>query len=426
MYGWKPKRSERLLPELERIAWKGRRVTIIFDSDLDRNTDVQAAESRLAKLLTDRGAIVRCARLPDGPNGEKMGADDFIVAHGPAAFAKVCAEAVEPPPVEGAEGKEQASAIEPATMAAEFLASRQSDGVPHLRFHRGGYWLWRGGRYIELEPSEVRAALIRVVNRDYAYLTTSITNNILAQVQAQAMLPSRIEPPAWLDEPPADWPADEVLATRGELVHIPSLIAGEPFIVPATPRYFSTNALEFDFSLDAPEPTLWLDFLTQLFGDDIESIETLQEWIGYVLTPDTRQQKIFMLIGPPRSGKGTIARLLESLVGKHNVCGPTLASLETNFGLSPLLGKSLAIVADARLGGRVDQHKVVERLLSISGEDTLSADRKYREPVTGKIPARLMIVSNELPKLAESSGALAHRMIVLRLTNTFLGRRIPN
>ena len=92
--------------------------------------------------------------------------------------------------------------------------------------------------------------------------------------------------------------------------------------------YFSTNALEFDFSLDAPEPTLWLDFLTQLFGDDIESIETLQEWFGYLLTPDTRQQKIFMLIGPPRSGKGTIARVLESLIGRANVAGPTLASFE--------------------------------------------------------------------------------------------------
>jgi putative DNA primase/helicase len=129
-----------------------------------------------------------------------------------------------------------------------------------------------------------------------------------------------------------------------------------------------------------------------------------------------------MLIGPPRSGKGTIARVLENLIGRANVAGPTLASFETNFGLAALLGKSLAIIADARLSGRVDQSKVVERILSISGEDSLTVDRKHREPVTGKIPARLMIISNELPRLAESSGALAHRMIVLRLTRTFLGK----
>lgn len=43
--------------------------------------------------------------------------------------------------------------------------------------------------------------------------------------------------------------------------------------------------------------------------------------------------------------------MLSALVGAGNVAGPTLASLGTNFGLSPLLGKPLAVVSDARLGG---------------------------------------------------------------------------
>ena len=33
------------------------------------------------------------------------------------------------------------------------------------------------------------------------------------------------------------------------------------------------------------------------------------------------------------------------------MAGPTLARLATNFGLAPLLGKPLAVVSDARLGG---------------------------------------------------------------------------
>ena len=53
---------------------------------------------------------------------------------------------------------------------------------------------------------------------------------------------------------------------------------------------------------------------------------------------------------------------------------------------------------------------VVERLLSISGEDTLTVDRKYREPWTGQLPTRIVILSNELPRLTDSSGALASRI----------------
>ena len=62
VFGWKQKGSERLLPALERIAWRGRNVFVAFDSDVARNESVQAAESRLAQRLADLGAIVpRCA-----------------------------------------------------------------------------------------------------------------------------------------------------------------------------------------------------------------------------------------------------------------------------------------------------------------------------------------------------------------------------
>jgi putative DNA primase/helicase len=128
-----------------------------------------------------------------------------------------------------------------------------------------------------------------------------------------------------------------------------------------------------------------------------------------------------LLIGPTRSGKGTIARVLADLLGKGNVAGPTLASLGTNFGLAPLIGKPLAVVSDARLAGS-NVHQVVERLLSISGEDRLTIDRKYREPWSGKLPARFVILSNELPRFGDASGAIANRFVVLAMHESFLGR----
>ena len=133
----------------------------------------------------------------------------------------------------------------------------------------------------------------------------------------------------------------------------------------------------------------------------------LQEWFGYCLTADTRQQKILMLIGPKRSGKGTIARVLRQVLGEENCCAPTLAGLGTNFGLWSLIGKRLGIIGDARLSGRTDQAIITERLLTISGEDAIDVDRKNLPPVTLKLPTRLMVLTNELPKLADASGALS-------------------
>src|SRR5439155_10250876 len=125
-------------------------------------------------------------------------------------------------------------------------------------------------------------------------------------------------------------------------------------------------------------------------------------------------------IGPTRAGKGVIARVLKALVGRGNHAGPTLASLGTNFGLAPLIGKSLAIVSDARLGtGNV--HQVVERLLSISGEDMLTIDIKFREAWTGTLPTRFLVISNELPRFGDASGAIAGRFIVLTMSRSWLG-----
>ena len=64
----------------------------------------------------------------------------------------------------------------------------------------------------------------------------------------------------------------------------------------------------------------------------------------------------------------------------------------------------------------------MERLLSITGEDMLTVDRKYREPWSGKLPTRFVILSNELPKFRDSSGAIANRLLILQMTESFLGR----
>src|SRR5262249_39475451 len=132
--------------------------------------------------------------------------------------------------------------------------------------------------------------------------------------------------------------------------------------------------------------------------------------------------EIFMIVGPKRSGKGTIARVLTHMLGRDNVANPTLSGLSSQFGLAPLIDKRAAIISDARLGPRTDAYTVAERLLSISGEDALTIDRKYREPWTGCLGVRFLILTNELPRIADASGALASRFVVLQLSDSFYGK----
>jgi putative DNA primase/helicase len=87
-----------------------------------------------------------------------------------------------------------------------------------------------------------------------------------------------------------------------------------------------------------------------------------------------------------------------------------------------LVGKTLAIISDARSGRTNTGPVVTERLLSISGEDPLPVERKYHDTWNGKLPCRLHIVSNELPEFSDASTAIIGRLIVVPTTESWLNR----
>jgi putative DNA primase/helicase len=303
-------------------------------------------------------------------------------------------------------------------VAARYLAERAShrDGVT-LRRWRGNWYRWNAtqGSYVEQTEERIDVELwngLPVAKRsELADIKTALT-------AMDGVLIDEFELGSWLDGSGEDGdPLDTAPCCNG-LLHLPT---GR--LTPATPRYFSTSSLGVPYNPAAPSPERWLAFLRQLWPESPDSIEALQEWCGYLLTPDTRQQKIALLVGPKRSGKGTIARVLTALLGgDRNVASPTLASLGGTFGLWPLIGKPAAIIGDARLGGRNDIAQVVERLLSISGEDSQTIDRKNRSFWTGRLPTRITIISNELPRFSDASDALPSRMLMLELSESFYGR----
>jgi putative DNA primase/helicase len=206
-------------------------------------------------------------------------------------------------------------------------------------------------------------------------------------------------------------------------VHLPSFVEGKAGAVrEPTPAFFCPYALEFRFDAQVTEPIEWTKFLLSVWPQDGDSLSCLQEWMGNLLTLDTSQQKIGVFIGPPRSGRGTIMRVIRGLIGASNMVNPTFSGLASHFGAAGLIGKPVAVIGDARQSNRSDWAIALERLLMISGEDAIEIDRKNKPSWCGKLPTRLMLVSNELPRFADPSGALAARFLLFRFTESFLGR----
>ncbi|WP_242581413.1 DNA primase family protein [Streptomyces sp. MST-110588] len=333
----------------------------------------------------------------------------------------------------------------PMAVARHLAPQWEVNGLLTLRHWRGSWMLWQGSHWRELDDQQMRTSLYRQLEdavywylpprqsepelRDWAPTGRKVAD-LMQAIAAVTHLPPTIDPPSWIDPPghvlSRQAPPPALHTDRGPLVACANglLRVTDRALMDLTPAFFNLISVPFVYDPHATAPA-WLAFLRQVWPDNPEAITALQEWFGYVLSGRTDQQKILLMVGPSRSGKGTIARVLARLVGTGNTAGPTLAGMASNFGLSSLVDKSLAIVADARLSGR-DSHQVVERLLTISGEDTIDVDRKYRQVWTGKMPARIVILSNELPNFGDPSGVIARRFIVLNMTVSWLGKEDPH
>ncbi len=243
----------------------------------------------------------------------------------------------------------------PLAAARLFLDRNYADDRhPTLVYHRGAFYDWDGTHWLERDADGIEAALYRWLEdavyakgQDLVPFDPSKTRikNISHALGRAAYIDARLDPPVWLDG--RDDEAHGYLALENGLLHL------------ATRRLVGTRLSSsasshcpIRYEPDAASPVRWFRFLRELWADDEEMISTLQEIFGYILEGGTGQQKIFLFIGPTRSGKGTIARFLQALLGAENVAGPTLSGLSTQFGMSDLIGKPLGTISDARLNVR--------------------------------------------------------------------------
>jgi putative DNA primase/helicase len=145
-------------------------------------------------------------------------------------------------------------------------------------------------------------------------------------------------------------------------------------------------------------------------------------FFGLCLTSNTTFQKILALLGPPRSGKGTTCRTLSALLGAESVASLALGDLAREFGLEKLIGMPVAIMPDVRFGNRDNVSDAIERMLSISGEDEIRIARKYQPDWSGKLPTRIIMASNEMPRLPDAAAALPTRLLVLQFVESHVGK----
>ncbi|MFL5242424.1 MAG: DUF3854 domain-containing protein [Gemmataceae bacterium] len=340
-WNWQKKRNSKkgrreLIKDLAAVDWKGRPVFIVFDSDITEKPDILWAEYYLAEALTAAGANVKAIRLSGGPNGEKVGIDDFLVAHGdagPAALRKLLEKAEPVTKPQDPRPEVLLSTREDFSISAAIAALAKCDREIYQR----------GNVLVRLAVPK-RAPARSKITRSGAPISEPIpTANLRARITQHANVitvnnkdgTSKIEPahpPPWLVngvEAAGDYPGIRVLEG---IVSTPVLLADGRVL--QIPGYDLDNGLlfvpqgEFKSILESPSKDDALAALGRLLDVvcdfPFEQPEHLSAWVAALLTALSRHAfsgpaPLFLVDANIRgSGKGKCLNVISTIVSLRN------------------------------------------------------------------------------------------------------------
>ena len=152
--------------------------------------------------------------------------------------------------------------------------------------------------------------------------------------------------------------------------------------------------MDYDYDPKA-RCTQWRRFVSDISDDDPRREEVLQTIAGYILFPDCRLQKIFILLGAGSNGKSVYLEILQALYGNQNVSVVSPTGLTQEFQRVKLKDSLLNIGKD--VSPDFSTGEIREWLLQISDGTLIQACYKGQTHITFTPRCKLVYAMNKPP-----------------------------
>ena len=289
---------------------------------------------------------------------------------------------------------------DPSALAEQFLTY---EGGQTVRRWREEYYCWESGRYLCVSNDTVSQEITRFLQKRVAedaniVVSNSMVRDVTINLNAMIHIDEKQEFNSFLDGEDRG----RFLCMKNGLLNIENRE-----LVPHTPNYFSVVRLPYDYDPGATCPR-WKAFIAQVTRNRGDYAALLQEWFGYLFTPDLRYQKFLLCVGEGANGKGVMFEVTQSIVGVENCSQVPISRFGNKFALNSTKGKVVNLTHESSQVLEDDAENVLK---SYVAGDTMTIDRKYRDPVNLKPTAKLMISTNTRPRFNDQSQAVWRRIL---------------
>ena len=185
-------------------------------------------------------------------------------------------------------------------------------------------------------------------------------------------------------------------------------------VIDHDPKYFLIHQIPHNMPKDDIKDSFVSDWLHSIMEES--DMKMLLQYAGYCMTMDTRQQKLLILCGEGGTGKSTLIKMINLMVGAENISNISLNQLSSNrFASYGLIGKLVNSCADLEIDALTD----TSTLKKVLGEDSIQVEAKGKDSISITSYAKLLFSTNELPIVkGERTNGFFRRLLVLPMNKT--------
>ena len=183
---------------------------------------------------------------------------------------------------------------------------------------------------------------------------------------------------------------------------------GEGRLIVHTPDVFTTNLLPYNFDPNAT-CTRFIQFLNEIFLNDQEKINFIQEAVGYAFHQSLPTPAIFFLLGEGSNGKSVFINTITKLVGEKNACNISFNKLSDEYYILELFQKMINISGETPLSKQIN----TDLIKAVVAGDWVTGREPYKQPMKFRPYAKHYLAMNKAPNITDPSHGMWRRIMVI-------------
>lgn len=177
---------------------------------------------------------------------------------------------------------------------------------------------------------------------------------------------------------------------------------------------FTTNLLPYNYDPSATCPR-FIQFLHEIFEDNQEKIDFVQEAVGYAFHKSLPTPAVFFLVGGGSNGKSVFINTISNLVGKENTSNVSFNALSDEYYVLELFQKMINISGETPQGKCIN----TDTVKAVTAGDWITGRELYKRPMKFRPFAKHFLAMNKPPIISDHSHGMWRRIWILEFNRRF-------